>query len=94
MARLLATVPDESVRDGDRALVLAKEVFGLAVNADHAETLAMAWAELGDFDTAIQWQERALELLSEGGDPGQASAARLRLEQYQNGQACREPWKG
>ncbi|MGB5340998.1 MAG: tetratricopeptide repeat protein [Thermoanaerobaculia bacterium] len=94
LARMLATVPDESVRDGDRALVLAKEVFGLAVNADHAETLAMAWAESGDFDTAIQWQERALELLPEGGHPGRASAARLRLEQYQNGQACREPWKG
>jgi len=94
LARLLATVPDETVRDGTRAVELARAVFEEAATADHAETLAMAWAESGDFDTAIQWQERALELLPEEGDPGRVATARRRLEHYQNGQACREPWKG
>jgi len=94
LARLLATVPDDAVRDGDRSVELAQEVFDQVTSVDHAETLAMAWAESGDFDEAIRWQQRALDLLPEGADPGQSEAARRRLEQYQSGQACREPWKG
>ena len=94
LARLLATAPDETVRDGDRAVELAKEVFDQAATADHAETLAMAWAESGDFDEAIRWQEKVLDALPVGQSPGQAEAARRRLEQYQNEQPCREPWKG
>ena len=93
LARLLATVPDETVRQGDRAVALAQQVFDLAANADHAETLAMAWAEIGNFTEAVRWQERALSLLPDGGDGASTEAARQRLEQYRNQQACREPWK-
>jgi len=95
LARLLATVPNETVRQGERAVELAEGVFEQAATADHAETLAMAWAETGDFDAAIRWQERALELLAEGENPDPSdTAARHRLEQYRNREACREPWKG
>ena len=94
LARLLATVPDETAREGDRAVELAEEVFDLAATADHAETVAMAWAEAGDFDAAVRWQEKALVLLGSESTTGQADAARRRLEQYGNGQASREPWKG
>ena len=93
LARLLATVPAESVRDGDRAVELAEAVFDQAATADHAETLAMAWAESGDFDAAIQWQERALSLLADGEDAARGDAARERMELYRNRQACREPWR-
>jgi tetratricopeptide (TPR) repeat protein len=95
LARLLATVPDETVRQGERAVELAEVVFEQAATADHAETLAMAWAEAGDFDEAVRWQERALELLADGANPDSSdTAARRRLEQYRNREACREPWKG
>jgi tetratricopeptide (TPR) repeat protein len=93
LARLLATVPDENVRQADRAVALAQQVFDLAANADHAETLAMALAEAGDFEAAVRWQERALSLFPDGGDGTSTEAARRRLEQYRNQQACREPWK-
>ena len=93
LARLLATVPDEIVRQGDRAVELAQAVFDEAASADHAETLAMAWAESGDFDAAIQWQERALSLLGNEGDAARSNAARQRMELYRSQQPCREPWK-
>lgn len=94
LARLLGTALEDSVRDGPRAVELAKEVFAEAPTGDHAETLAMAWAEAGDFDEAILWQERALELLASEGNRGMPdSTARRRLEQYRDREACREPWK-
>ncbi len=61
LARLLASSPDRSVRDGRRALALAMAVYESEPAAVHAETVALALAELGRCEEAAQWMVRAVE---------------------------------
>jgi hypothetical protein len=87
---VLAAAPDASVRDGARALDLARSLVERETTIDHVETLAMALAELGRFDDAIHWQERAIERETATGED--STASRRRLELYHAHHAVREPW--
>ena len=64
LAWVLATSPDDSVRDGAEALRLAEFCAGETgrMNATFLETLAAAHAENGAFEKAIEWQDRAAKL--------------------------------
>lgn len=93
LARVLATASDPAVRDGQQALKLALQVFGEQKNLAHAETVAMAYAEIGDFDQAIAWQQRVLDRAGPGSPPELVARARQRLALYQAGQPVREPWR-
>jgi protocatechuate 3,4-dioxygenase beta subunit len=67
LAYILCTAPDDKLRDGKRALELAKKAVELNPTiADVHDTLAAAYAELGDFDKAIESQKKAIELRPEG----------------------------
>ena len=55
-ARLLATSFDDDVRDGDMAVLLARQAYGVQPTLDHAETVAMALAEMERFEAAIKFQ--------------------------------------
>lgn len=62
LAWLLATCPEAKIRDGKEAVAIAKKGLALAPkDASLMDTLAAAYAELGDFDQAVSWQERALQ---------------------------------
>src|SRR5918994_1907690 len=52
LARLLATAPDDRVRDGQRAMALAQEVMTHGRTLDLGATVAMIYAELGQFAQA------------------------------------------
>lgn len=85
-AWLKATCPDPEVRDGERAVELAEQLG--TRRPELLETRAAADAEVGRFDEAVEYQEKALRLL-EGYDEARQTAARERLERYQAGQPFR-----
>jgi tetratricopeptide (TPR) repeat protein len=88
LAWMLATCSEETVRDGPRAVALAREACQ-ATEWKHPfcmGTLAAALAETGAFEEAVRWQSRALPLYSKQGQ----AAAQARLELYRGGQPYRE----
>ncbi|MDI9382898.1 MAG: tetratricopeptide repeat protein [Verrucomicrobiota bacterium] len=106
LARLLATSRDSAVRDGGKAVELAAAVVQVRPTAQHWETLAMAFAEIGRFEEAVSMQQRALEYIretipvrvGEEGDEGRVRVAfsefedaQSRLVGYQAQQPCRDP---
>ena len=89
MARLLATCPDDGLRDGENALSLARELVAAQPSGVHNETLAMALAETGRFAEAIEIQTR---LLAEAeGRAAERVVQRLQssLERYRRGEPVR-----
>lgn len=92
LARVLATCPAAVVRDGARALALAQAVLQAQQSLDHAETLAMALAELGRFADAAVLQERLVDEAQRQGWEKRLPVLRARLESYRRGAPIRAPW--
>ena len=91
LARLLAASPDPNVRNGREALTIAKRLMAERPSLDHAETLAMALAEVGEFERATALQKEAIEEVKRrGGAP--TAGQRQRLRAYLNDEPAREPW--
>lgn len=91
LARFLATCPDPSLRDGERALDLATRVVKARPTLLNVQTLAMAYAELGQCEQAAEWQSRALGASREAGNEQQAAVLEIVLESYLKGPPCRPP---
>jgi tetratricopeptide (TPR) repeat protein len=90
LAWVLASCPKDGVRNGPRAVELAtKACKGTDwQNADFLDTLAAAHAEARNFNEAVRWQKKALEVgFAEKKDKKDAEA-RLRL--YQAGKPYRD----
>ena len=79
-AWIWANGPDARLRDGPRAVSSAARACDLAGwrNPSYLTTLAAAYAEMGDFAAAVQWQERSL-LLQENEDERRRGLWRLAL---------------
>jgi tetratricopeptide (TPR) repeat protein len=88
LAWVLATSPRKKLRDGKRAVALAAQACELTdYKAAHIlSTLGAAYAETGDFETAIKWVEKGLEVT--GGD--EKEALEKELENYRAGKPFRE----
>ena len=63
MAWLLATSPDDKVRDGRQAIRWAESALTRRASVRHLQSLAAAYAESGEFKKAIATIERAIEFL-------------------------------
>jgi tetratricopeptide (TPR) repeat protein len=63
-AWVLATSPEEKLRDGPRALKFAtKAAEATKFETPHVlSTLAAAYAETGDYENASKWSQKAIEL--------------------------------
>ena len=88
LAWVLATSPEDDLRDGPRAVELAtKACEQTEFKAPHIlSTLASAYAETGDFDTAIKWSTKAVDL----GTDQQQEPLQKELEGYREGKPFRE----
>ena len=75
-----------------RALELARQAIAGVATIAGAETLAMAFAELGRFTEAATWQEAALAAAQDAGRRDLLPQIEGRLELYRRRQPCREPW--
>jgi tetratricopeptide (TPR) repeat protein len=72
LAWVLCTSPDDKLRNGRRALELATEVCKRTdYKLPHIlSTLAAAYAETGDFDNAIKWINKGLEIAKQSKPAG------------------------
>ena len=91
LARLLAACPDEEVRDGERALELARTIYSSRPNPRHAQLIAQSLAELDRCEEAAEWQQRVVEAAVEDGATEALPALRADLEEYLGGSPCRVP---
>jgi tetratricopeptide (TPR) repeat protein len=91
LARIQAASPEAELRDGKKAVELATKACELTSwsNPDFVDTLAAAFAETGDFESAIKWQSKAIQLSSERRSTSQGSSEE-RLKLYQSRKPFRE----
>jgi protein O-mannosyl-transferase len=85
LAWLLATCPETSLRDGNRAVELAQQVERLSQDGSpHTlDTLAAAYAEAGRFGEAVETAKRALNLNATQNNQPLAEAIQSRLKLYE-----------
>lgn len=90
IAWLLATCPDDKVRDAKMAVTYATKACDFSDWKDpHClNTLAAAHADAGQFKDAVQWQTKALEL--PGLSKEDQEKGRLRLKLYEEGKPYRD----
>ncbi len=93
LARTLAACPDRSLRDGPRALELALAVLqssqsGGRPPVEHAETVAMAFAETGRFDEAVKWQRQVISAAERTVGAERLAALRANLGLYERRERC------
>jgi len=92
LVRVLAAAPNDEVRDGRRALQLARDLVAKEMSVEDLQTLAMVAAENGVFREAIRFQSRAVEWVEYAGLTDQLATLQGTLRNYQAGRPCREPW--
>ena len=92
LARLLATAPDDRVRDGQRAMALAQEVMKHGRTLDLGATVAMAYAELGQFAQAVGVQRDLIASAEKAGLRDLVPRLKANLALYERGEPCRTPW--
>lgn len=93
LAWVLATSPKEDLRDGKRAIELAKKACELTEykEAYILSTLASAYAETGDFKSAIEWSSKAVELAKKNPTrDDQVEDLKKELESYKKNKPWRE----
>lgn len=101
-AWVLATSPDDEVRDGKLAVELAlKACEATDYKESHIlSTLAAAYAEAGDYDKATEWSKKAIETFEEGqaaaiaaGNQEQVDELSAELKKELASFEAKKPWR-
>ena len=87
LALLLATCPQASLRDGDRAVELARHANTLTGGQDPVilHTLAAAFAQAGHYSEAVENAQRALKIAEVQSNARMAGTLQSELKLYQAG---------
>jgi tetratricopeptide (TPR) repeat protein len=87
LAWVLATSPDDEIRNGKRSIELATQAAEETEfkQAHILSTLAASYAETGDFAKAIEWSKKAIEISAQALKPALAKE----LESYE----AKKPWR-
>ncbi len=90
LAWVMATSPQDALRDGETAIKFGTEAAELTEykEAHILSTLAAGYAEAGNFEKAIEWAEKAVAVGDEEGNE-QLEQLKSELESYRKG----EPWR-
>ena len=85
LAWLLATCPEDTLRDGNQAVALSEQAILLAgiESPQLLDTVAAAYAEAGRFPEAVETARRALNLPATKNNPPLAEAVQDRLKLYE-----------
>jgi tetratricopeptide (TPR) repeat protein len=92
LARLLAAAPDKGVRDGPRAMAIMQELLQQPRTPEVSETMAMAFAELGQYEEAANWQREAMGAAQQAGRADLVPRMAENLRLYEQSKPCRSPW--
>jgi tetratricopeptide (TPR) repeat protein len=93
LARLLASAPDDAVRDGPRALSIMQSLEKTtAPSIAMSETMAMALAENGRFAEAITRQRQAMAMATKAQRGDLATRLAEYLRRYESKMPARTPW--
>ncbi|MEM1229658.1 MAG: tetratricopeptide repeat protein [Pseudomonadota bacterium] len=84
----LATHPLASLRDGARALSYAQAAVAQNATPGYLDTLAAAYAELGNFELAVRTQKQAIERANADA-PELVDELKDRLQRFE----ARKPWR-
>jgi cytochrome c-type biogenesis protein CcmH/NrfG len=93
LAWLLAACPEASLRNGAKAVELARQANALTggENPIMLHTLAAAYAEAGRFSEAVETAQRALLLAGEQSNTGLAGQLQLEMKLYRAGRPYHLP---
>ncbi|HWB60604.1 MAG TPA: tetratricopeptide repeat protein [Chthoniobacteraceae bacterium] len=91
LAWMLATSPEDSLRDGPRALALARRAYAVSqgTNPKVTRTLAAAFAETSDFADAIGTAQAAKTVAAQLGDTPLSAELQTEIDLYTAGKPFR-----
>jgi tetratricopeptide (TPR) repeat protein len=92
LARILATAPNAAVRDGPRALELARTLFETRRQPEVGQSYAMALAETGDFKQAVGLQRETIIVSEHTVGESEKSFLQKNLARYEQHKPSREGW--
>ncbi|ASJ95611.1 sel1 repeat family protein [Shewanella marisflavi] len=88
---ILSTCPEAKYRDGGKALAIGKGL--VAANSQdptNLDNLAAAYAEIGDYSSAVDLQKQAIKALKQTAEYDKSDEFELRLENYRQQKPYRE----
>jgi tetratricopeptide (TPR) repeat protein len=93
LAWVFATSPDNSLRDGPKAVQLASEALRISGRRIPIlfRTLAAAYAEVGDYPKAIETAQEGADLAASQGNAGLATELQQNIALYHTERPLRDP---
>ena len=93
LAWVFATCPEDSIRDGTRAVELGERALRISAGKIPMiyKVLAAAYAETGRFADAVETAQRGADLATNQGNPVLAAELQSNIALYQSGRPLRDP---